>query len=300
MKKLVLPFLSLFFVCRIFAQEAPTAAPEIKGFNLSPDQLGAASNTVNLFTGDVNLPVNLVSIAGRNGLDVNVSISYNSNVQNQVDTWNLEAPTGILGLGWSMDMPKIVADTKQTGAREDDVFYIVEGGGSNRLIRTTSGSDGGGSFNVYETKNYQFWKIKYYPYPERWDIVKENGFKYVYGDQSSGRSTIQYVVRWENWIGSSSQTSGQSQMATTWNLSEIVNLQGEKILFEYDNIEQFVGSGDGRKHTEASYLKQITDVIGRKIQFVYNFKDSYFYMEPHTEQAEPDAYQEVYEKKYLE
>ncbi|MFM8833951.1 MAG: arginine deiminase-related protein [Cytophagales bacterium] len=151
------------------------------------------------------------------------------------------------------------------------VFYIVEGGGSNRLIRTTSGSDGGGSFNVYETKNYQFWKIKYYPYPERWDIVKENGFKYVYGDQSSGRSTIQYVVRWENWIGSSSQTSGQSQMATTWNLSEIVNLQGEKILFEYDNIEQFVGSGDGRKHTEASYLKQITDVIGRKIQFVYNY-----------------------------
>src|SRR5258708_12031564 len=89
-------------------------------------------------------------------------------------------------------------------------------------------------------------------------------------------------------------------MASTWNLSEIDNRWGEKVTFEYTNVEQYVGSASGQKHTEASYLKQIIDPIGRKVQFFYNNKSSQFYMEPHTEQVEPDAYQEVYEKQYLD
>jgi hypothetical protein len=310
----ILLFLLPFVYSVANAQEAPpTASPEIKGFSLSPDNVGAIANTVNLYTGDLSLPLSLISIPGRNGLDVGVSIMYNSGVQNQVDTWNLEAPTGILGLGWGMDIPKIIADTKQTGTREDDTYYLAEGGSSNRLIRTVSGSDATGPYYVYETKNYQFWKIKYYydniemigstawgTGPNKWEITKENGMKYIYGDKNSGRGTIQYSVRWDNWIGNSAQPLGQSQLANAWNLSEIINLMGEKIIFEYTNVEQFVGSGAGQKHTEASYLKQITDVIGRKVQFFYNEKQAQFYAEPHTEQAEPDAYQETYEKKYLD
>ena len=307
-----LPLLLLLSSCFLIsvAQDAPRPSPEIRGFNLSPDNVGAIANTVNLYTGDLALPLSLISIPGRNGLDVGVSIMYNSGVQNQVDTWNLEAPAGILGLGWNMDIPKIIADTKQTGTREDDTYYIAEGGSSNRLIRTLSGSDATGSYYVYETKNYQFWKIKYYYDnaeitgsgigPNKWEITKENGMKYIYGDKNSGRSTIQYTVRWDNWIGNSAQPLGQSQLANAWNLSEIVNLMGEKITFEYTNVEQFVGSLSGLKHTEASYLKQITDVIGRKVQFFYSDKQAQFYAEPHTEKEEPDAYQEVYEKKYLD
>lgn len=315
MKKYSLLLLTLlcFTIQLAKAQDAPRPAPEIRGFNLSPDNVGAIANTVNLYTGDLSLPLNLISISGRNGLSVDVSISYNSNVQNQVDTWNLEAPAGILGLGWSMNIPKIVADTKQTGTREDDTYYLLEGGSSNRLIRTHSGSDASGSYYTYETKNYQFWRIRYYydiaeitgstvsgTGPNKWEITKEDGMKYVYGDKNSGRGTLQFGVRWENWIGNSSQTLGQSQLAIGWNLSEIVNLYGEKITYEYINVEQFVGSGSGQKHTEASYIKEIKDVIGRKVQFFYNEKQVQFYMEPHTEQAEPDAYQEVYEKKYLD
>ena len=41
-------------------------------------------------------------------------------------------------------------------------------------------------------------------------------------------------------------------------------------------------------------------MYGRKVQFFYNDKDPQFYTEPHTEKAEPDAYQEMYEKKYLD
>jgi hypothetical protein len=304
-------------IVRAQTDDKSSASPTVKTFATAPDANGAAASSVNLFTGDVALPMNLISVPGHNGLDVNVSISYSSNVQNQVNVWNKDAPTGILGLGWSLDIPKIITDYKETGNRYDDTYYLVEGGASNRLIRTVSGSDAGGPFYVYEAKNYQFWKIKYYydgqeqtgytSGPNKWEITKEDGTKYVYGDKGSGRNTVQWVVRWNNWIGHSAQTTNQSQMATAWNLSEITNLWGEKITFEYANTEQFVGSSDGKKHTEASYLKQITGVLGRRVVFNYldkkDFKPnnvtSEFYIEPHTEQAEPDAYQEVYEKNYL-
>ncbi|HEX5172127.1 MAG TPA: hypothetical protein VFW11_23275 [Cyclobacteriaceae bacterium] len=302
MKKLPLLLLLNFFISAVEGQDVPTAAPAIKTFALQQDVVGAASNSVNLFTGDVALPINLVSLPGRNGLDANVTVSYSSNVHHIVDTWNLEAPTGVLGLGWSLDIPKIVADHKQTGTREDDEYYLLEGGMSNRLVRTLSGSDASGVYNVYETKNYQFWKIKFYyaSTVDKWEIIREDGTKYIYGDKNSGRSTVQYVVRWNNWIGNSAQTANQSQLAVAWNLSEVVNQWDDKIMFKYENIEQFVGSASGQKHTEASYINEITDVVGRKIQFFYGEKNSQYFMEPHTESSEPDAYQEVYEKKYLD
>lgn len=301
-------FFSFSFVGR--SQDKPTAAPAIKTFAQQQDISGLASNSVNLYTGDIALPLNILSLPGHNGLDVSVSMAYSSNVQNVVDKWNLENPAGILGLGWSMDIPKIVSDHKQTGTREDDEYFLIDGGVSNQLIRTISGSDAEGSFYTYETKSYQFWKIKFYydpiemgyytSGPNKWVILKEDGTKYVYGDKNSNRKTIQWMVRWANWIGNSSQTIGQSQFAYIWNLSEIINLWNEKIIFEYDNIDQFVGSTSGQKHTEASYLKKITDVWGRKVSFFYNDKQTPYYMEPHTEQSEPDAYQEYYEKRYLD
>lgn len=301
-------FTTLLFSVALFSlnfaiaqQPAATQAPAIKTFALQPDLMGAASNSVNLFTGDVALPLTLLSLSGRGGLDANVTISYNSNVQGSVGVWNLEAPTGILGLGWSMDIPKIVVDHKGTGAKDDDAYYLLQGGASNRLVRTTSGSDANGAFKIYQAKSYKFWKIKFYTGIQKWEITDENGSRFIYGDANSARGTIQYIVNWDNWIGNSAQTSGQTQMPISWSLSEIINRWNEKITFEYDNVEQYVGSSAGRKHTEASYLKQITDVLGRKIKFYYNLKDDTYFIEPHTERpTEPDAYQEVYEKKYLD
>lgn len=309
-----LAFQSLLLVscAAAMAQDKPTVAPSIKTFALQPDMTGAAANSVNLFTGTVVLPLNLVTLPGHNGLDAGVAISYSSQVDNAVKTWNMESPAGILGLGWSMDIPKIITDHKQTGTREDDEYYLVQGGSSSHLVRTSSGYDATGGYYAYELKSYQFWKIKYYydvmelygspnygSGPNKWVITKEDGTQYVYGDKNSGRNTVQYMVRWENWIGNSAQTNGQSQLAYIWNLSEVIDVWNEKLTYEYETVEQFTGSSVGKKHTEASYLKQITDVFGRKIQFFYNDKDPQFYAEPHTERAEPDAYQEFYEKKYL-
>lgn len=298
----------------IFAQEEPTAAPQIKTFSTNPDNLGALANSVNLFSGDVALPLNLVSLPGRNGLDVNVSISYSSaGLHKSVGTWNLEAPTGILGLGWSMDYPKIIVDNKNTGARDDDEFYLVEGGTTNRLVCVSE--DVG--IKKYKLKNYQFWDIEYhYPYDiyenEKWIITKENGVKYIYGDYENHPTAVQYLIKWGNWIGSSSLVAGQEKQAMVWNLSEVVDTWGNNVTYEYLNVERKVGDGTStgggtEKHTEASYLKKIEDSFGRIIEFFYADKEyNTEILEPHIEAGSekmggwPDAYQERYETKYLD
>lgn len=297
MRKIYYAIMLALCICQsTFSQDEPSAAPKINPFSLSPDNLGAIANSVNLFTGDLALPLNLVSIPGRDGLGIDVSIQYSSaNIENISDMWNLEAPTGILGLGWSMAQSQIVVDNKQTGARDDDEFYLIDGGVSTRLICIGNSS----GVKTYKTKTYSNKIIRYTYASEKWEIVHEDGSISIYGDQGSNRNTVQWIVRWGNWIGSSNVASGQQRQGFVWNLSEVKNLWGDKITYTYAQAQNFVGSGD-IYHTEASYLTRITDSWGREVELVYRNKLPVEYQDPHTEQAEPDAYQERYEKLYLD
>ena len=198
------------------AQSHQPSAPNINPFSLKPDNLGAIANSVNLFTGDLNLPLNMVSLPGRGGLSIELSISYSSfNIENQVDIWNLESPTGVLGLGWNLPYPTIIVDNKQTGARDDDEFYLMEGGSSNRL--TCTGNSSG--VKSYQARMSPNWVVTFTSSSEKWEITKDNGTKYIYGDSGSGRNTVQWVIKWGNWIGSSKQLSNERQ-GLIWNLSE--------------------------------------------------------------------------------
>lgn len=296
MKKLyyLIP-LALIIIVKAHGQGESTASPQAKSFSLSGDNLGAIANSVNLFTGDLNLPLSLVSIPGQGGLGMDVSIVYSSaNIENQVDIWNLEAPAGPVGLGWSLNYPTIVVDNKLTGARDDDEFYLVEGGASNRLICTANNS----GVKSYKTKIYTNWIITFTSSTEKWEIVKDDGMKFIYGDKYSGRNTVQWMVKWNNWIGNSHATSSQRQ-GLIWNLSEVQNTWGQKITYTYLNDENLVGGGSVN-HTEASYLQKINDSWGHEVELVYRNKLPGEYMDPHTEVNEPDAYQERYEKRYLD
>ena len=314
----------LLLVSVVFSQEdASTVSPEIKSFALNPDQLGAIGNSVNLFTGDVNLPINLVTLSGPNGLDVNVTATYNSNVHPFVDTWNLEAPTGILGLGWSLDYEKIIVDEKGTGTHHDNDYYLISGGSSNKLVCAPSEAGDPANTRRYKPKNYQFWDILYYYQDERWEITLENGNKKIFGgginaypptSTTSTGNAIQWGVKWGNWIGESALTIGQSYYVQAWNIVKIQDQwktenssYGNEITFDYMRINSQVGLG-GKYATEASYLSKITDAYDRYVEFHYQTKGANEYLEPHQEVAynstlqsyEPDAYQERYEKLYLD
>jgi len=289
-------------------QEA-TSASDIQTFFLSSNELGQIENSANLFTGEVNLPISLINIPGRGGLSAGVGLIYNSNVEEIVNTWNVEAPTGILGLGWSIDIPKIVVDNKMTGTREDDEYYLVEGGMSNRLYCVNIN----GGIREYEPELYSKWSINFDSSNERWTIVKEDGMTYVYGDDDiNSGSAIEYVVHWDNWIGSSSNFSSTKtkRQGLVWNLAKIQNRWGDAVIFEYKKVERPIKNSTSVKHTEASYLKKISDPLGRTINFIDMAKETREYQDPHTEVSETDnvdgtgnttgdAYQERYEKRYL-
>jgi large repetitive protein len=199
-------------------------------------QIDQLTNGVELFTGNVAFPVNLVTLPGYNDMGVSVAMFYNSNVKPAAATWNLEVPTGVLGLGWSLPFEMIVAGgTSQLDRR----LSLSSPNGGGPLVRTGSGPNGA---QLYALEQYQFWIIRYYPQAERWEIVKENGLTYVYGDRSSGRNSVQWGIGWGNWSGASAQTSGQAPYALAWNLAEVKNLWGDSIKFTYDNDNQPVGA----------------------------------------------------------
>lgn len=87
-----------------------------------------AQGGVNLFRGDVNLTIDLISLParpGRSSLNLSVSILYMSNVQQAVTRRNLEAPTSCLGLGWELPRTRIaLADPSALSASQRQYLYI--------------------------------------------------------------------------------------------------------------------------------------------------------------------------------
>lgn len=296
---------------------APSAnAPEIRNVQFGGGQIGDIKDSVNMYRGDVNHDIPLFQIPGRNGFDIDFSLYYQSNVQNSVDVWNLEAPTGTLGLGWSLSFHRIAVDDGGSAAASSNTYYLIDGGRAEKLVprqRLRSGDI------VFETEIYRFWSIVYRPSAERWTITKTDGTKYVYGGKDDGGNTVQWAVAWgaqdaPNWTGPSAKPDGQRQYAVAWDLASVEDLHGDTISYAYDTVVQKVGgSGDQyRSYTKASYLKTITDGFGRQVQLDYKEKiydpDKGIceYQDPHkvlhkpADATTPDAYQSHYETRYLD
>lgn len=285
------------------------AIPQVTTFQFSNDAIGQVKDSVNLFTGTANLPLNIASLPGRKDLDVNIGIMYSSNVQKDVKNWNLSNPTGILGLGWDMALEKIVVNKNGSGTASSDEYYMLSNGSGNKLVQDGTIPAKPVNIQTFQTRNYEFWDIKYDPSKEKWTVIKEDGTVYVYGDNSSGRNTLQYGVGWGNWLGDSALSSGQEQYVTCWNLSEIQNVWGEKVIYSYDNVQVKTGSANGLEYTQASYIRTITDSFGRIITFNYGekfgaknqgTKNIVEYQAANAQQPSPNAYQEQYETRFLD
>jgi len=285
----------------------------------SPSSFGSLQNSVNLYTGQVGFPMTIAALPGRGGLAPKIAINYSSiGVVENAKTWNREKPTGLLGLGWSFNFPKIVCDYNQTTTRHDNTFYLIEGGQPLKLICQLNRNDAT-SPRIYTTEIFLKWKITYDPVLEKWTIIKDDGMTFIYGDNSrAGAGTVQYMISWGDWIGSSNIKEGQELFAYTWNISEVKNRQSDALTYFYQNIEEEVGdpaASNPLKHTKSSALKRVVGPLGNYIELHYGDKtyeacdvigdyrcDDRLreYQDAHEERPEPDAYQEKYESRYLD
>ncbi|MFG2386048.1 RHS repeat-associated core domain-containing protein [Streptomyces avermitilis] len=273
------------------AQQA--AAPGVRASQMFIGD--AVANAVNMFRGEVNLPVDLVTLGGRNGLDVKVSAFYSSGVHRAAQRWNLTEPTDVLGLGWSMPYEQIMVEHQDSGTNLDDVFYLVTGGSPKQLVRV--GVEG--AAQVFQLRDHQFWHIRYFPAAdsggEYWQIVREDGTTYTYGP-----GAVQWGVRWGNWIGPSTVANGVS-FPVAWNLHEVRSMAGDTMSFAYTTDDVPIGTGAGALYTRSCRLRQIVDVFGRTVDFTYLPKEPF---EAPAPQVPPpggrNAYQYRLEDHYLD
>jgi hypothetical protein len=98
---------------------APSTRPDEKQYNVP------TGGMVNLSNGKPGLGLPLGTVSGENGLAYHVTAQFNGNVQFAVGANNAKAPTGALGLGWTLDFPKILVDTK-TPVHAKTIRYILK------------------------------------------------------------------------------------------------------------------------------------------------------------------------------
>ncbi|MHA4807281.1 RHS repeat-associated core domain-containing protein [Flavitalea flava] len=255
-----------------------------------------SANQIDLHSGQAAFSLPLASLPGRNGLGVDISAGYNSQVQKQAITWNTEAPTGLVGLGWAIPFEAIYADANGCANPNDRRYFLVSSGHVSRLVRTGTGINGS---LLYAREDYAFQLISYSPSSETWTIIRENGDTCIYGGLTSGRNTVQLNVHWDNWAGSSNQTQDQRQGVIGWNLNQVTNRFNDTITYQYMNVNVPVGSATGSVYTQASYPARITGVEGDYLVFNYSSKNALEYQDPHITPVPPNAYQDRFETNYL-
>lgn len=257
--------------------------------------------TVDLATGDVLFTEKITGISGSNELNYYINFEYNSQIQKEVITWNREWPTGVIGLGWKINSNKVVRNTNGTGETKDDTFYLERAGIVSELAP-------GENPNEYFIKGkLDHSKINYDPKSETWTIIESDGKIYKYGQKTnsdsnypaSKGSSIKWGVIWDQFIGASKNIENQEHIALAWNLSGISDQWGEKLSFSYLPTKEKVGTIKGKFYTKALYLNGIKSDLGSSLKFEYSNKEKFEYQDPHTEQNEPDSYQEIFETKFL-
>ncbi|HVH12940.1 MAG TPA: hypothetical protein VM759_07810, partial [Longimicrobium sp.] len=277
---------------RALADEPPLSAPQ-----MDAGAVGSIENSVNLFRGEVSLPLELVVLPGRNDLDLKVTAFYGSSVHQAVRTWNRDAPTGVLGVGWSLPVQAIVAAPRRAGSVLDDEMHLLADGGAVPLYRAGRLPDGSYAF---QSRTHLFWRITYHPDAddpsrERWEVVKEDGSVYTYGLHG-----IRWGVRWGNWTGATLMGGGR-RFPRGWSLVSVRNVQGDEIRFEYEADEVAVGGRPDQRYTRAQRLRAVVDTYGRRAELTYARKEPFELQPPHRAPGVPaDAFQYEYEERYLE
>ena len=112
--------------------------PAIQTFQFGASGVGDLQSSVNLFRGDVNFVQQLLSMPGRHpsdNLSLSISLFYQSNIFNDAFIWNRDAPTGVVGLGWSLPVPTIVLEDAGSLAAATRRYSYLDQSISTELAR---------------------------------------------------------------------------------------------------------------------------------------------------------------------
>jgi RHS repeat-associated protein len=248
-------------------------------------------------TGQGRASVPLLFQVGRGGLDLLLSIAYDSGTLGVATRWNQDAPTGIVGLGWGIARDRIFARYEQSLVAGDVTYYLQMNGVISPLNCIVAPSNG---LSSWATTQYMFWNITYNSAQELWTVIDEDGIIHTFGDSTAGRGTVDLGVAWGGWIGPNTDVANQRTVAVGWSVNSVSDLFGNTLTYFYDQVQAQVASAvDGLYYTQASYLSSITGGDGAKIVLQYALKSADEYQDPHTSPAPPNPWQSRFETQYL-
>ena len=283
-----------------------SSAPAVRGFQMG----GGEGADVNLFRGDLTMPLPLVHLPGLGGHGADLRAMYSSDVNLEPDTQNLDAPTGVLGLGWSLgfDTISFAAGFGTASFLEGSFTANIEGGAFALILVEWANRGATNEYLVFASEaKHPLWTYTYYPNDEKWIVLRDDGVTLVFGDPDlTDANAVQWGVRWDNWAGNSSCTGSKSsplapqRYARAWNITQSKDQWGNAITYRYTAEVAPVTSA--LNCTRASHLAKITDAFGRTVLFTYGDKQAIEYQAPHTVSGEAPtgAFQDRYATKYLE
>ncbi len=280
---------------------------------------------VNPMSGTVALSKSLASISSGDAQAL-FTMNYSGNVTQPVNNRNDIAPTGWLGLGWSMGFAKIVSDHNGSMALDDDTYYLQTAEGTqHKLIKDNSGK--------WWITGLPYWKIEpsilenvqfgnnSYKIIVGWTLIDDSGKKYFYGDFASSSeltsgnvkgNATQYVLCWPKTKGFVGLSTGGEDFLfpNAWNLLKIEDLKGNSLSYEYYSMKEklLINGWTSRfGYTKENYLKKVMASNGGYVEFeikskgIGDFKDEFLDLNGDAELTEDDAdaFVDPIERHYL-
>lgn len=164
--------------------------------------------------GSMRYSVDIKTPAGRQGFSPNLGLSYSSS-----------SPVGVLGVGWSMEMPTVERMTsRRTPLYQTDDLFAFDGGAELVLV-----DDSGPDF-VYrdrfekEFKRYTWVKAGSALNDDYWVVEYPDGSKGYFGADSQGARL------------DSARALNQNDQAFRYHLTERVDPYGNRVKYTYDNF----------------------------------------------------------------
>ena len=180
-----------------------------------------------LFSGNYNWSVPVVSLPGRAGHDLNLSLSYNSHVWVKTSGGGMQMDgfhflTSNPGSGFSIGLPLLQSVSHITRTNQMAYLLTMPSGQQIELIRRAGSAGGTAAFQIYESQDGSLLRLTVAAGDRR--LYFPNGTRI----QFDGNSQIQYI-----------QDRNGNQITATYDpnnglMNKITDTLGREITFEYN------------------------------------------------------------------
>ena len=174
---------------------------------------------VSSFTGAGTYSLPIEVPPGPGGFQPSLALTYNSQVVDQSTTLT---QASWVGMGWSLEMGSIEADTHGTDDNQDDTYLLNVAGISTWLIKDDSGA--------YHARDENFWQISY--------DGSRNGIWTV----RDKRGTVYFFER-ISFYPDAGDTGECIKKPHLWSLTRVRNVFGQEITYNYEGQGKQVRCG---------------------------------------------------------